>query len=116
MNIIKKTIYSLFLKISIFFLFFNSVKADELDIFLAAVSKNYCTCMFVSELNPVHCGEMLNNLVMATIENDELLIGVSNEMDINIDAELNEVSISVYDRGVKSVFNGQKGCFLDNIK
>ena len=116
MNILKKTIYSLFLKISIFFLFLNAVNADELDIFLAAVSKNYCTCMFVSELNPVQCGEMLNNLVYATIENNELIGNVSNEMDINIDANLNEVSVTVYDRGIKSVYNGQKGCFLDNLK
>ena len=110
-----KIIYSLFLKISIFFLFFNSVVADELDVFLSAVSKSYCTCLFVSELNPVQCGEMLNNLVSSTIENDELIGGVSNDMDINIDAELNEVSVTVYDRGIKSVFNGQKGCFLDNL-
>ena len=72
--------------------------------------------MFVSKLNPVQCGGMLNNLVLATIENDVLLDDVSNEMNVNIDAELSEVSVTIYDRGVKSVFNGQKGCFLDNLR
>ena len=115
MSNIKKTIYSLFLNISIFLLFINSSIADELDIFIAGVSKNYCTCMFVSELNPVHCREMLNNLLLTTVDNDDLLDMANDEMNINIDAELNEVSVTIFDRGIKSVFNGQKGCFLDNL-
>ena len=115
MHILDSTHYRFFVLISIFFFGLNSAHSDELDIFISAIAKNYCSCIFVSNLNPLQCSEMLNNLVSATTENNSLIDKVSNEMDVNIDANLNQVIVTFDDRGIKSTFNGRKGCFLDNL-
>ena len=114
MNNLKKKPYILFLLISIIIFMNNLVRADELGIFLGAVSKHYCVCIFVSELEPTHCIGMLDNLMATTLENEQLA-SIAQEMKVDVDADISVISVSVSDRGVKSVFNGEKGCYLDTL-
>ena len=114
MNIPKKIQYILFLIIPIFLFPLSKGNSDELGIFIGAVSKHYCTCIFVSELQPDRCSDALNNL-MAPVLEDSGLASAANQMDVDIDAGKLVVSVSIGDRGVKSVFNGKKGCYLDKI-
>ena len=46
---------------------------------------------------------------------DPNLANVASAMKVDIDAEILAVSVFVGDRGVKSIFNGKKGCYLDKI-
>ena len=52
---------------------------------------------------------------MAPVLEDSGLASAANQMDVDIDAGKLVVSVSIGDRGVKSVFNGKKGCYLDKI-
>ena len=114
MQFLKKTQYILFLLISILIFPINNVFSDETGIFIGAISKHYCTCIFVSKLNPDHCSNSLNNF-METVLEDPNLANAANAMKVDIDAETFSVSVSVGDRAVKSIFNGKKGCYLDKI-
>jgi hypothetical protein len=114
MSNFKKKPYILFLLISIIIFMSNLAKADELGIFLGAVSKHYCTCIFVSELEPSHCNQMLDNLMATTLENSQLS-EVAQEMTVDVDTAILVISVSVSNRGVRSVFNGEKGCYLDTL-
>ena len=114
MQFLKKTQYILFLLISILIFPINNVFSDETGIFIGAISKHYCTCIFVSKLNPDHCSNSLNNF-METVLQDPNLANAANAMKVDIDAETFAVSVSVGGREVKSIFNGKKGCYLDKI-
>ena len=114
MKFLKKTQYILFLLISILFFSINNSFSDETGIFIGAISKHYCTCIFVSKLNPDHCSNSLNNF-MEPVLKDPNIANAANAMKVDIDAETLEVSVSLEDRAVKSIFNGKKGCYLDKI-
>ena len=114
MNNLKNKFYILSLLISTVIFLNNVVKADELGIFLGAVSKHYCTCIFVSELEPFYCNTMLENLITSSLEDSELA-SASKEMKVDVNSDIYEINISIADRGVKSVFNGKKGCYLDTL-
>ncbi len=114
MKSLKKTQYILFLLISILIFPINNAFSDETGIFIGAVSKHYCTCVFVSKLNPDHCSDSLNNFMEQVLEDPNLANAV-NVMKVDIDAETLVVSVSVEDRAVQSIFNGKKGCYLDKL-
>ena len=114
MRFLKKTQYILFLLISISIFTINNASSDDTGIFIGAISKHYCTCIFVSKLNPDHCSDSLNNFMEQVLE-DPNLANVANTMKVDIDAGILAVSVSIGDRAVKSVFNGKKGCYLDKI-
>lgn len=114
MSLFKKIQYILFLIISILIFPLSNSLADETGIFIGAVSKHYCTCIFVSELHPGKCSNTLNNFMEPVLE-DPNIAGAANAMQVDIDAEILTVSVSIGDRKVKSIFNGKKGCYLDKI-
>ena len=114
MNLFKKIQYILFLIISILFFPLNNGFADQTGIFIGAVSKHYCTCIFVSELHPGTCSNTLNNFMEPVLEDPNIAVAV-NAMKVDIDAEIFTVSVSIGDRKVKSIFNGKKGCYLNKI-
>jgi hypothetical protein len=114
MKSLKKTQYILFLLLSILIFTINNSFSDETGIFIGAVSKHYCTCIFVSKLNPDHCSDSLNNFMEQVLE-DPNLASAANSMKVDIDADAFEVSVSLGDRAVQSIFNGKKGCYLDKI-
>ena len=114
MILFKKLQYILFLIISILNFPLISSFADETGIFIGAVSKHYCTCIFVSELHPGKCSDTLNNFMEPVLE-DPNIAGAANAMKVDIDAEIFTVSVLIGDRGVKSIFSGKKGCYLDKI-
>ena len=68
----------------------------------------------MSKLNPDHCSDSLNNFMERVLE-DPNLANAANAMKVDIDATTFEVSVSIGDRAVKSIFNGKKGCYLDKI-
>ena len=114
MRFLKKAQYILFLFISILIFSMNNVFSDDTGIFIGAVSKHYCTCIFVSELNPNQCSDSLNNFMEQILE-DPNLANAANTMKVDIDAESLVVSVTIEDRAVQSIFNGKKGCYLDKI-
>lgn len=114
MKFLKKKQYILFLLLSIIIFPINNTFSDDTGIFIGAVSKHYCTCIFVSKLNPDHCSDSLNNFMEQVLE-DPNLANTANSMKVDIDADTYVVSVSVGDRAVKSIFNGKKGCYLDKI-
>lgn len=114
MKFLKKKQYILFLLLSIIIFPINNTFSDDTGIFIGAVSKHYCTCIFVSKLNPDHCSDSLNNFMEQVLE-DPNLANTANSMKVDIDADTYVVSVSVGERAVKSIFNGKKGCYLDKI-
>jgi hypothetical protein len=52
---------------------------------------------------------------METVLEDPNLANAANAMKVDINATTFEVSVSIGDRSVKSIFNGKKGCYLDKI-
>jgi hypothetical protein len=46
---------------------------------------------------------------------DPNLANAASAMKVDIDAETLTVKVFVGDRGVESIFNGEKGCYLDKI-
>ena len=114
MKSLKKTQYILFLLLSILIFPINNAFSDETGIFIGAVSKHYCTCIFISKLNPDHCSDSLNNFMEQVLE-DPNLANAANSMKVDIDADAFEVSVSLENRAVQSIFNGKKGCYLDKI-
>lgn len=114
MKFLKKKQYILFLLLSIIIFPINNTFSDDTGIFIGAVSKHYCTCIFVSKLNPDHCSDSLNNFMEQVLE-DPNLANTANSMKVDIDADTYVVSVSVGERAVQSIFNGKKGCYLDKI-
>ena len=58
--------------------------------------------------------DTLNNFMEPALE-DPNLANAASAMKVDIDAETLTVKVFVGDRGVKSIFNGEKGCYLDKI-
>ena len=52
---------------------------------------------------------------MEPVLEDPNLANAASAMKVDIDAETLTVKVFVGDRGVKSIFNGEKGCYLDKI-
>ena len=111
---LKKTQYILFLLITVLIFTLKNASSDETGIFIGAVSKHYCTCVFISELQTDYCSDTLNNFMEPALE-DPNLANAASAMKVDIDAETLTVKVFVGDRGVKSIFNGEKGCYLDKI-
>ena len=68
----------------------------------------------MAELHTDYCSDTLNNFMEPALENPNLA-NAASAMKVDIDTDTLTVSVFVGDRGVKSVFNGKKGCYLDKI-